>query len=425
VTPLEYLLSLEQFGIKLGLDHVRIVCTALGDPHLAYPTLLIGGTNGKGSVAAMVDRALRAAGLRTGRYTSPHLTSVRERFAIDGRPVAAAELERAAGAVAGAIRDRLADGRLDAPPTFFEATTAAAFDIFREARVDLAVLEVGLGGRLDATNIAEPRSVAITSVDYDHEQQLGGSLASIAFEKAGIIKPDRPVVVGPLVEEARTVIADVAVERRATLVNATEGVVVEANESGGDIDVRFRTPERTYPRVRLGLRGRHQVTNALVAVRLLETLEAQGMGIGAEAIVAGLRDPAWPGRLEWIEAPGGRLLLDAAHNPAGALSLARYLSTVPPRMPLVFGAAKDKNVGGMLDALQGAFTRLIATQASTARAMRAEEVAARARAAAPAAVIRVQPDPLEAVAEALADAGRACVAGSIYLVGDVRGRLVR
>lgn len=423
--PLEYLLGLERYGIKLGLDNIRTLCLALGDPQRSYATVIVAGTNGKGSVTAMVDRALGAAGLRSARFTSPHLVRLEERFVVDGHEVTRAELERAAGAIAEVISAGMARGELQGPPTFFEATTAVAFEIFRTARVDIAVLEVGLGGRLDATNVAEPRAVAITSIDRDHEEELGNTLASIAFEKAGIIRPNTPVVIGPLDEEPRAVITRVAEEMGAPLVDAMHGVGTGAARADGDVEVELQTPVRAYPRLRLGLRGDHQVANAVVAVRLLEMLEQQGMMIGGDAIAAGLREVRWPGRLEWIDVSGGRLLLDAAHNPSGALSLARYLAVGQPPMPLVFGASRDKDVDGMLAALQPVVSRVIATQAATPRAMAAGEVAARARALSPGALVTVQPDPIAAVADALVGDGRACVAGSIFLVGDVRGRLVR
>ena len=180
----EYLFSLEKFGIKFGLANIRALCAALGQPQNEFRSVLIAGTNGKGSVTAMVDRGLRAAGLRVGRYTSPHLIHLEERFAIDGQPVSRATLVEAIDRVRGHVESLLASGALEAPPTFFEVTTAMAFDMFRRAGVEFAVLEVGLGGRLDSTNCVEPIGVAITSIAFDHEQYLGHTLAEIAAEKA-------------------------------------------------------------------------------------------------------------------------------------------------------------------------------------------------------------------------------------------------
>ncbi len=422
MTALQSVFALEQFGIKLGLDNIRALCQALGGPQRAFATVIVAGTNGKGSVTAMVDRALIAAGHRSGRYTSPHLVRVEERFAIDGVEIETPALERAAARTLGAIDDLLARGVLHAPPTFFEATTAIAFDVFREAGVEIAVLEVGLGGRLDATNVAGALAVAITSIDRDHEQQLGSSLEQIALEKAGVIKAGRPVVVGAMTDGPRGAIARVAAERGAPLLEATPAGGCRASCHPEDGTVALATPLREYPRLTLGLPGMHQVANALVAVRLLEAIDAAGIPVGAEAIVSGLRDVRWPGRLEWIRVEGGELLLDAAHNPAGARSLAAHLSASAP-LPLVFGVMKDKDVGGMLGALAPVVSRVVATEARTPRALAANEVARRARQAFPALDVVCLADPVEACRAALADARRAVVAGSIFLIGDVRGRL--
>lgn len=424
MNALQYVFSLEQFGVKLGLDSIRSLCSALGDPQRAYRTVIVAGTNGKGSVTAMVERALRAAGHRSARYISPHLFRLEERFAIAGEDISSHDLELAAGKVVDTIHGLLERGTLGAPPTFFEATTAIAFQAFRDAHAEIAVLEVGLGGRLDATNIAEPLAVAITSIDRDHEQQLGHTLREIAFEKAGVIKPTRPAVVGPLDAEARREVLRVAAERAAVAIHALDGVASRVSGKGTALSLELTTPVRQYPRVALALAGRHQVTNAIVAVRLLEALESQGIHVGPEAIVQGLSDVRWPGRLEWIDVRGGTLLLDAAHNPAGAESLAAYLGELASPLPLVFGAVKGKDVHGMLEVLLPRVSRVIATEAPTPRAERSEEIGRHIRAVNPAMPMAIEPDPLRAVTAALADCGRAVVAGSIFLIGDVRGRLL-
>ena len=422
--PLRYIFGLEQFGIKLGLDNIRTLCKALGDPQLAYKTIVVAGTNGKGSVTAFVDESLRAAGHRVGRYTSPHLVRLDERFAYDGQIAPHDVVEDVAVTVVEAITRLLDAGALHAPPTFFEATTAIAFALFKRVAVDIAVLEVGLGGRLDATNIAEPLAVAITSIDRDHEQQLGPTLASIAREKAGVIKRGAPVVLGPLVDEPLAVIRGVAADRDAPLMRALEKCRTEVHMIDGAADLTLETPVRRYPKVRLGLRGRHQIANAIVAVRLLETIESLGVRVGPDAIRRGLHDARWPGRLEWIQIEGGSLLLDAAHNPSGAESLATYLREFHPgKLPLVYGAVKDKDIDGMLRALLPVSSRLIATQAATSRAAAADDVAARARTIAPAMRVETIPDPDAAVRAALRDSTGAVVAGSIFLIGEVLGRM--
>jgi dihydrofolate synthase/folylpolyglutamate synthase len=288
------------------------------------------------------------------------------------------------------------------------------------------VLEVGLGGRLDATNVADAAAVAITSIARDHEQQLGSSLEQIAFEKAGVIKPDRPVVLGEIERAPRDVIVRVAAERGAPLLDATaEGGCLAAYDSRRSL-LELSTPVRHYPATVLGLPGRHQVGNALVAVRLLEAIDAAGIPVGPRAILAGIRDVRWPGRLEWVEIEGGSVLLDAAHNPAGARSLAEYLEDpVMERLPLVFGVAKDKDVRGMLEVLAPAVSRVVATQASTPRALDAEDVAARVREVAPSLPAIAIRDPLDACREALSGSRRAVVAGSIFLIGEVRARAAK
>lgn len=425
MSALDEVFRLEQFGIKLGLDTIRALCAALGDPHRAYATIVVAGTNGKGSVTAMVERALRAAGHRSARYTSPHLSRLEERFAIGGVDIASERLEATAARVMDTVHQLIARGTLQAPPTFFEVTTAIACEAFREARVEVAVLEVGLGGRLDATNVAEPLAVAITSIDRDHEQQLGGTLEAIAAEKAGIIKPGAPVVIGPLAPGPREVVARIAAERGARLVPAHDGIAAVVEEEAGTCLLRVTTPVRGYGPVRLGLPGRHQADNAIVAVRLLEILETLGLRVGAHAVATGLADVSWPGRLEWIETAEGRVLLDAAHNPAGAASLATYLRGLGEPLPLVFGVVKDKDVRAMVAVLAPVVSRVVATQAATPRARDAGEVAAMVAEVAPALPVAAEAEPLAAVRDALRDVGRAVVAGSIFLIGDVRARLAK
>jgi dihydrofolate synthase/folylpolyglutamate synthase len=418
--PLQYLLSLEKFGIKFGLANIQTLAAALGNPHTQFKTILIAGTNGKGSVTAMADCALRASGLKVGRYTSPHLVRLEERFAIDGVPVEPAVLVERIEEMRGLIDGLLAKGSLESPPTFFEVTTAIAFEIFRRARVDVAVLEVGLGGRLDSTNIAQPIASAITSIDFDHEQYLGNTLAAIAAEKAGVIRRDIPVVVGPVPPEARDVIVSMCEMTGAEFIEADAGVRIQSTTENGRTSIRITTQMRDYGFVPLGLRGDHQVPNALVAVRLLEELERQ-LPVTAASIVAGLRDVRWPGRLQMIEVPGGhRVLLDAAHNPAGAWALASYLKReFPEPLPIVFGALRDKDVSLMLKALLPAASTMVMTQPDSPRAHTAEELAAIAQKLSPRTKIEVQPDPARALAQAWTHCPVVCAAGSIFLIGNL------
>jgi dihydrofolate synthase / folylpolyglutamate synthase len=420
VEPLEYLLTLEKFGIKFGLSNIRTLAGALGHPHTQFKSILVAGTNGKGSVTAMTDCALRASGLKVGRYTSPHLIRLEERFAIDGLPVDTAPLIEVIEDVRRLIDGLLADGSLESPPTFFEATTAIAFELFRRARVDVAVLEVGLGGRLDSTNIVDPIAAAITSIDFDHEQYLGNTLAAIAAEKAGIIRRGIPVVVGPVPPEAREVLVSMCELTGAEFVEADAGVRIDSTSEGGRMVTEIATSRRNYGRVPLGLRGDHQVANALVAVRLLEELERQ-FPLTAASITAGIRDVRWPGRLQMIEMPGGRrVLLDAAHNPAGAWALAGYLKReFPEPLPIVFGAMRDKDVPLMLKALLPAASIVVMTEPATPRAYSANELAALARKMSPVARIDIEPDPARALERAWTHCPVVCAAGSIFLVGNL------
>ncbi|HKY20634.1 MAG TPA: folylpolyglutamate synthase/dihydrofolate synthase family protein [Vicinamibacterales bacterium] len=422
--PFDYLLSLEKFGIKFGLANIRTLATALGDPQNTFRSVLIAGTNGKGSVTAMVDRALRAAGLSVGRYTSPHLICLEERFTINGEPVATAELASVIEKMRTLVDALMAQGALEAPPTFFEMTTAIAFELFRRTRVDFGVLEVGLGGRLDATNVVDPVAAAITSIDFDHEQYLGNTLAAIAGEKAGIIRHAIPIVVGPLPTEARDVIVSACGATGAELIEADRGVRVESTSDRGRTSVRITTAARDYEWVPLGLRGEHQVPNALVAVRLLEHL-AQMAPIPADAIVAGLRDVRWPGRLQMLETSDGRrVLLDAAHNPAGAWALATYLRReFPEPLPIVFAAMRDKDVALMLRALLPVASKMVMTHLPIARALPAEELATIAAKLSPRSQIDIRAQPREALERAWAHCPVACAAGSIFLVGALLDEL--
>ena len=418
MNALERLFALEQFGIKLGLDNIRAILAALGNPEQAWPSIHIGGTNGKGSVAAMVERALRASGLRTGRYTSPHLDRIEERVAINGAPVERATFEAVTADVLDVVDNLLqhslarrspGDGGLSVTPTFFEVSTAVAFEIFRRQHVDVAVVEVGLGGRFDATNVLTPAITAITSIALDHERHLGHTLSDIAFEKAGIAKPGVPLVIGRLPSEAVAKVAEVAA--------AVGAPIIAAHATALD---------RHYPSVKLALPGRHQLENAAVAVAILERWSMTVAKIPTDAIVAGLSDCQWPARLEWLQMPeGGEVLLDAAHNPAGAEALASYLEdTSSPKLPIVFAAMADKDVAGMIRALAPAASMFIATSVPHSRARPADEMAAEIRAHAPGLPVIAVAPPQAAVARALEHSPAVAAAGSIYMVGPLRARLI-
>jgi dihydrofolate synthase/folylpolyglutamate synthase len=402
VTAVARLFALEQFGIKLGLDNIRSILAALGNPERAYRSIHIGGTNGKGSVAAMVERGLRAAGLKSGRYTSPHLDRIEERVAINGVEVDAATFESVTADVFAVI-----DRTLTVTPTFFEVSTAVAFEIFKRAAVDVAVVEVGLGGRFDATNVLTPEIAAITSIAFDHQRHLGHTLSDIAFEKAGIAKRGVPLVLGRLPDEAR------------------ERIIAVARDVGAPIVDAGAPTERTYPPVELALAGRHQVENAAVARAILERWSA-GVGyLPTEAIVSGLVDCDWPARLEWLRRPDrSELLIDAAHNPAGAAALASYLEDAGlAPLPIVFAAMGDKDLKNMIAPLAAVASSFIATTIPHARARRADHLADEIRAL---VTVPVEPaeSPDEAVTRALERSPRAVACGSIYMIGPLRARLI-
>ena len=420
--PREWLTHLEQFGVKLGLETIGAVVDGLGRPHLACPVIHVAGTNGKGSVCAMVARGLTTAGYRTGLYTSPHLVRLEERFRIDGVSVASARLDDAIADVRASTGRLRGEGRLQVEPTFFEATTAAAFLLFERLAVDVAIIEVGLGGRFDATNVVAPALCAITSIDFDHQAQLGTTLSDIAREKAGIIKPGVPVVVGALPAEA----ADV-VERTCAAVGAplrrAPAVRTCSTGSDGHARVVLCLPAGDTEELRLSLAGAHQVANAALAAGVLDAIVSRGLNVQPRDIAAALTTTRWPARLETLDTPRGRAIVDGAHNPAGARALASYLlQRFPAGLPVVFGAMRDKALAEMIAALAPAARPFVFTRAGGGRAATPEELAAAAQSA---GVARTESEGR--VADALARAWHLSpdivVAGSLYLAGEVLDQL--
>ncbi|HJP87838.1 MAG TPA: cyanophycin synthetase [Candidatus Limnocylindrales bacterium] len=420
-----------RFGIRLGLGRTRALLHAVGDPQLSIRGALVGGTNGKGSVLALAGSALRAAGIRTGTTPKPHLVSYRERLEIDGRPIDPATFARLVRDVIGAA-DRVE--RRHGPPTEFELLTAMLFRWFAEEGVELAVVEVGLGGRLDATHAWDGGVAAITNVALDHMAWLGDTVPKIAKEKAAIIERGDVAVTGATTD------ALAVIRRRARRVGASLTEVAEPPLLGWDrdgLDVELAGLGAT----RIGLRGRHQAGNAAVANAVLDALEAQGIAtIPASARREGFASARWPGRLELLRVDGRDVLLDGAHNPAGAAALAQAIDDLraflvggrdeaPPPITLVTGSMRDKDVDGIIAALAAsralADARIIATQVAGDRAMAADALAARWRAARPEAIITAVQDIDRALDEAVAGApGPVVVAGSLYLVGEARKRWV-
>jgi dihydrofolate synthase/folylpolyglutamate synthase len=420
-----------RFGIRLGLGRTRALLHAIGDPQRTVRGALVGGTNGKGSVLALAGSALRAAGIRVGTTPKPHLVSYRERLEIDGRPIDPATFGRLVREVVAAA-DRIE--RRHGPPTEFELLTAMLFRWFAEEGVDLAIVEVGLGGRLDATHAWDGGVAAITNVALDHMAWLGDTVVAIAREKAAITERGDIAVTGATGD------ALAVIRRRARRVAAPLTEVAPAPLLGWDRDgLEVELPRLGATRV--GLRGRHQAENAAVADALLDAIEAQGFArVPAAARRAGYATARWPGRLELLAVAGHDVLLDGAHNPAGAAALAQAIDDLrrfldgggaasPPPVTLVHASMRDKDVDGIIDALATSTAlrdaRILATQVAGERAMPADFLAARWRAARPGAIISAVEDVAAALDGALTSApGPVVVAGSLYLVGEARRRWV-
>lgn len=413
------LTDLARFGVRLGLSRVRSFLAHLGDPHLDYAVLHVAGTNGKGSVTRMAGAMLRAHGLRVGESTSPHLQHVNERIVVDGLPIPDVELdallreldrERRAWALAGGLEDVDPDAAL----TYFEMTTIAGLLHFSRAGVDVAVVEVGLGGRLDATNVVSPAGCAIVSIGLDHMAQLGPDLASIAGEKAGIVKAGVPVVVGQVAPAALRAIRAVAFDKGAPLDLAGEAFRMTAERDG---ELRYHDDRLDLPALDVGLEGAHQARNAAVAVRLVRTLPPP-LAPEAGAVRAGLALARHAGRMEWVAED---LLLDCAHNDAGAVALADHLRDLPDdgrRRTLLLGMSADKDARAVVVSLAPLFDRVLTTHCAHPRAASAGDLAASL------VGVDVPVLPAGAVEQALPLARSrgdlVVVAGSVFLAGAVR-----
>ncbi len=404
---LQYLnrLGNEVLTMKFGLQTMRRLLEILGSPETAYPSVLVAGTNGKGSVSHFLSSVCTAAGIRTGLYTSPHLVEPRERVRVNGRPVTAEQFAQGLGETAEAI----ARNRLEPHPTFFETVTATALLLFARLGVRLAVLEVGMGGRLDSTNAVEPILSLITPISYDHEKYLGNSLSAIAQEKAGILRAGKPAVSAPQVPEAEETLLRCAANLEAQL-----SFVTPPPTAGATVDHRGRYAlvhrGRSY---QLGLCGEHQVTNARLVAAAVERLHLLGWELREEHLEAGLRDTVVPGVVQWWS-QHPPLILDGGHNPQAARALAGYVArhTGEPRT-LVFGCMRDKNVPEVLRPLVPLFERVFLTTVENRRAFQPEELTAFCPGG------RTFRDPAAALEEAIRYPGTTVVAGSFYLAGAV------
>jgi dihydrofolate synthase/folylpolyglutamate synthase len=396
----------ERAGMRPGLERIEAVLDAIGRPEQAFTIAQVGGTNGKGSISAMLAAMLQAAGRRVGLYTSPHLAHYRERIRVDGRPISESDFVDGVDALGTLIT------RLDL--TVFEAGTALALDHFCRARVDVAVLEVGLGGRLDATTVGKPRVVVLGPIDYDHQHELGDTLALIATEKAAIIRS------GVAFSARQDPAAEAVITRRAAETGvplSLEGRDLRVTPIGFTLEAQrlhLEGPDWRIPDVACGLLGVYQPGNALLAAAA-----ARELGAAEGAIRAGLRGVRWPGRFQ-IFRRDPLVVLDGAHNPAGARALAASLRAYFPGRPVtfVFGVLADKDAGGILAALRPLAARVILTASANPRAAAPEAL----RALLPAgARVDTARSPQDALAMAIAEDphGIVCVAGSLSLIGDV------
>lgn len=423
------LARLELFGINFGLDRTARLLGAVGDPQRSLPAVLVAGTNGKGSVAAMLAAIAEAAGYRAGLYTSPHLEEVEERLRIGGRAVDGERLgRRLLGVIAAGERV------LDGPPTYFEAMTAAAFAELADAAVELSVLEVGLGGRLDATNLADPALSLITPVSLEHRQHLGDTLTAIAREKAGVLRRDRPAIAWSDEPEVIAALGAAAAAAGARLTWGQRAARVAGRRADGWRGQRLEvvTPGGRH-RLATPLLGPHQADNVAHAVLAAETLAGLGWErIDRAAIAGGVAAVEWPGRLEPVALPPGagprRVLLDAGHNPAAASAVAAALTTLPvgdgEPPDLLIGLLDDKDAAGILTPLAAGVRHLVLTRPPHTRGRDPHQLLPLLPATLDRARISVEPDPLRALDRALTLGGDTLlVCGSFYLVGAARRHL--
>ncbi|HKV38864.1 MAG TPA: folylpolyglutamate synthase/dihydrofolate synthase family protein [Blastocatellia bacterium] len=416
-----YGLGHEVLSAKYRLETIRLLLESLDSPQQTFKSVIVAGTNGKGSTAAMIESAARRAGHRTALYTSPHLVRIEERIHALGQPISESDFASVASQVRIAAETLVSQGSLDAVPTFFEQVTAAAFLYFRKAGIDLAILEVGLGGRLDATNVVDPILSVITLVDYDHQEVLGHDIAEIAAEKAAVIKPGSRAVIA---RQAHAAASEVLMQR-CLEVNVLPVFAGDPGSPRATSDGRFTfdyvSARATYSSIRIGLRGSHQIDNAVAAVEALEIVSDSGFPVPRQALIDGLREVDWPGRLEMTDTQP-RLLLDGAHNPSGASRLREYLQTFwPEPMTMVFGAMADKDIAGMSAELFPLARTIVLTRVGESRAATGAAIGEAALAGSRNVIFT------ETVKQALSWArsitgpdGLIVVAGSLYLVGEVK-----
>jgi dihydrofolate synthase/folylpolyglutamate synthase len=426
---------------KFDLAHMRVLLAALGHPERGFSSVLVAGTNGKGSTAATLASILKASGLKTGLYTSPHLVRINERIRLNGEPIGDDDFEKLHEVVEHKANDLVEEGQLPWHPSFFEMLTAMAFEFFARSKPDMAVLEVGMGGRLDATNVVDPRLSIITDISLDHQKYLGDTIAEISREKAGIIRPGGIVITLPQMPEANDVIGNAILDNGATAVNAVPYVPPVSPGSTTTLSSgRWKNAIRNmYPldvmatqiMVESPLAGRHQLRNAALAIAAAVELHDQGMTqITPGTIEQGIRDTHWPGRFQVVPATDANpeYVFDVAHNPAGAWALRSTLSAAYPDsvdgsgITLVFGAMRDKAIREIAGILFPIASHVVVTHADNPRAAMPDEIR---EAAGEFGVADSEIKEAKDVAAALQRArelagtgGPIVVTGSIYIVGE-------
>ncbi|MBM4142491.1 MAG: bifunctional folylpolyglutamate synthase/dihydrofolate synthase [Lentisphaerae bacterium] len=412
------------FGIKLGLDTVRALLERLGNPHLACAVIHVAGTNGKGSVCALAASILRAAGIRAGLNTSPHLVRFNERIMVDGRCITDEELGPLVAAVEAAAEEvTAATGHA---PTFFECATAMALRHFRDAGARMVVLETGMGGRLDATNVVQPALTALTRISIDHSAHLGPDIASIAAEKCGILKPGVPVVCGATDAQALDVIRREARRKGCPLVYAPEAVSIRAVSADAfGQKVAVESANASYGTVKFGLAGAHQLENLAIAVAAIETLGGViGVSFPPEAVREGIASVWWPARFQAIRRDPP-VIVDGAHNPGAGEALARALAATARGMPvaLIAGLCADKDARGFFEPFKRLVRQFWAVPIESERSTPPERILEIVRPFGwPARAATLASAMDEAIAWARAEKGLVCVAGSLFLAGEVLRR---
>jgi dihydrofolate synthase/folylpolyglutamate synthase len=412
---LSALYRLRRFGIKLGLATVSRLMRGLGSPQDRFSSIHIAGTNGKGSIAAFLSSVLANGGHKVGLYTSPHLVRFNERIQINGCPISDKDVVR----VAEAVQRIYTQGE---PPTFFECATAMAFHHFASERVEWAVLETGMGGRYDATNVVHPEVSIISNISMEHQEYLGNTLAEIAREKAGIIKAGAGIVTGTRQKSALRVIEQKAIEKKVPLYRLGKEIRIRKDKGG---TFTYLGIDRRWPRVKIGLIGDHQVTNAALALGALELLMEKGLHLTDEAIYAGLAATRWPGRLE-VFSRNPFVLLDGAHNPSAVRTLKKFLenSNTFRRLTMVVGILEDKAWKPMLRDLAGVADRMILTRPRYERAADPQELASFVHdLKQDVVVIPHLPDAISLALEEAGTVDAVCITGSLYTVGDAKAYL--